>query len=92
MEGKSVTTVEGLGTLEKLHPLQEAFIDFRAGQCGYCLSGIIMKTAELVTTDRYPAQEKIRAALAMNLCRCGAHTRILQAIEAAWRKIAEGAR
>jgi nicotinate dehydrogenase subunit A len=92
MEGRSITTIEGLGTLERPHPLQQALIDFQAGQCGYCLSGIVMKAAELVATAGEPDRGKIRAALAANLCRCGAHARILNAIEAAWRKLANEAR
>jgi nicotinate dehydrogenase subunit A len=91
VEGKSITTIEGLGTLERLHPLQQAMLDFQAGQCGYCLSGIIMSAAELMASDAQPSRKKIVEALAANLCRCGAHSRILKAIEAAWNKIAQGA-
>jgi nicotinate dehydrogenase subunit A len=89
-EGKSITTIEGLGTHERLHPLQQAMIDFQAGQCGYCLSGIIMSAAELIASDARPSRKKIVDSLAANLCRCGAHTRIMKAIETAWNKIAEG--
>jgi len=91
VEGKSITTIEGLGTAEQPHPLQRAFIDFQAGQCGYCLSGIIMTAAELIGSSGEPAREKIVAAMNANLCRCGAHTRILKAIEAAWRASIAGA-
>ncbi len=91
VEGKSITTIEGLGTHERLHPLQQAILDFQAGQCGYCLSGIIMSAAELIQNDAEPSRKKIVEALAANLCRCGAHSRIMKAIEAAWNKIAEGA-
>jgi len=88
IERKSVTTIEGLGTSEVMHPLQQAFIDFQAGQCAYCLSGIIMRAAELIDRDSEPSREKIIAALDRNLCRCGSHTRILNAIESAWNKMA----
>lgn len=88
LDGKSVTTIEGLGTAKVLHPLQQAFIDFQAGQCAYCLSGIIMRAAELIEKDREPSRDKIVAALDRNLCRCGSHTRILNAIESAWIKLA----
>ena len=91
VEGKAITTIEGLGTAERPHPLQRAFIDFQAGQCGYCLSGIIMTAAELIGSGSEPAREKIVAAMNANLCRCGAHTRILKAIEAAWRASIAGA-
>src|SRR2546425_7652871 len=80
VEGKSITTIEGIGTSERLHPLQQTIIDFQAGQCGYCLSGIIMTAMELVANNPEPAREKIVAALEGNLCRCGAHTRIVKAI------------
>jgi aerobic-type carbon monoxide dehydrogenase small subunit (CoxS/CutS family) len=91
VEGKSITTIEGLGSLERLHPIQRAFIDFQAGQCGYCLSGIIMTAAELIGTRAEPSRAKIVAALDANLCRCGAHARIVKAIEAAWKASVEGA-
>jgi nicotinate dehydrogenase subunit A len=91
VEGKSITTIEGLGTHDRLHPLQQAILDSQAGQCGYCLSGIIMSAAELIATEANPSRKKIVEALAANLCRCGAHTRIIKAVEAAWNKIAEGA-
>lgn len=89
VEGKSILTIEGLGRLEHLNPIQQAILDFQAGQCGYCLSGIIMKAVALIQTDPHPDREKIVASLSSNLCRCGAHGRILRAIEAAWRKIAD---
>jgi len=91
VDGKSITTVEGLGTAERMHPLQQAFVDYQAGQCAYCLSGIIMCALELIENDREPSREKIIAALDHNLCRCGSHTRILNAIESAWKKMAAGA-
>ena len=90
VDGKSVTTIEGLGTSEVKHPLQQAFIEFQAGQCAYCLSGIIMRAAELIDRDSEPSREKIIDALDRNLCRCGSHTRIVGAIESAWKKMASG--
>ena len=90
VEGKSITTIEGigegLGASGRLHPLQQAFLDFQAGQCGYCLSGIIMTAMELIEAGGEPSRQKIVEALDRNLCRCGAHARIIAAIEAAWRK------
>ncbi len=90
---KPITTIEGLGALERLHPLQQAMIDLQAGQCGYCLSGIIMTAAEVVGESAEPSRQRIVQALsdAPNLCRCGAHARIVKAIEAAWKKVAQGA-
>jgi nicotinate dehydrogenase subunit A len=90
IEGKSITTIEGLGTIDNLHPIQKAILDFQAGQCGYCLSGIIMAAAELIQSDPHPSRDKVAAKLASNLCRCGAHGRIVKAIESAWREAAEG--
>jgi nicotinate dehydrogenase subunit A len=92
VEGKSILTIEGLGTLENLHPIQQAILDFQAGQCGYCLSGIIMTAVAMIQDDPRPDREKIVALLAPNLCRCGAHGRIVRAIEAAWRELAPGAK
>jgi len=86
VEGKSITTIEGLGTPERLHPIQQAFLDFQAGQCGYCLSGIIMTAVELTESAAEPSRDKIAEALEKNLCRCGAHARIIKAIEAAWQR------
>ena len=91
VEGKSITTIEGLGTAAKPHPLQQAIIEFQAGQCGYCLAGIIMAAAELLEKNPQPSRAKIVEALARNLCRCGAHSRIVKAIEAAWNKAVERA-
>lgn len=78
--GKQVTTLEGLGTLEHLHPLQEAFIDEQAAQCGYCISGMIMTAAAFLMQNPSPDEAAIRQALAGNLCRCGTHMRILRAV------------
>jgi nicotinate dehydrogenase subunit A len=89
--GKSILTIEGIGTLDHLHPIQQAILDFQAGQCGYCLSGIIMNAVALIQNEpAAPDRAKIATLLASNLCRCGAHGRIIRAIEAAWRKQSAG--
>ena len=75
-----VTTLEGLGTLAKLHPLQKAFIDEQAAQCGYCANGMIMTAAELLKQKQRPSEQDVRNALANNLCRCGTHNRIVRAV------------
>jgi len=81
--GKAITTVEGLAKGETPHPLQRAFLDEQAGQCGYCLSGILMSAAALLRDNPRPTEAEIRAALDRNLCRCGAHNRIVRAIQRA---------
>lgn len=78
-----VTTLEGLGTAEKPHPLQQAFIQEQAAQCGYCISGMIMTSAALLKQTPHPSDTDIRAALAGNLCRCGTHLRIMRAVTSA---------
>ena len=75
-----IVTLEGLGTAEKPHPLQQAFIDEQAAQCGYCINGMIMQAAALLATTKRPTEEHVRQALAANLCKCGTHVRILRAI------------
>ena len=81
--GKKIVTLEGLGTPVEPHPLQQAFIDEQAVQCGYCINGMIMQAAALLQTNRTPSEEQIRDALAGNLCRCGTHLRIVRAIKRA---------
>ena len=81
--GKSVVTIEGLGSKEKPHPLQQAFLDEQAGQCGYCLSGIIVSAKALLDKNPAPTRAEIAAALDGNICRCGSHNRILRAVEKA---------
>jgi nicotinate dehydrogenase subunit A len=78
--GKRIVTVEGLGTPERPHPLQRAFIAEQACQCGYCLSGILMSAAALLKRNPNPSEVEVRAALDRNLCRCGAHNRIVRAV------------
>jgi nicotinate dehydrogenase subunit A len=78
-----VTTVEGLGSTRKLHPLQKAFIDEQAVQCGYCINGMIMTSAALLRRNKNPSEAEIRDALLGNLCRCGTHQRIIAAVQRA---------
>jgi len=75
-----VTTIEGLGTIDKLHPLQQAFIDVQAAQCGYCINGMIMTAKDLLDRNPRPNAAEVREALAGNLCRCGTHNRIVRAV------------
>ena len=81
-EGK-IVTLEGLGTPERPHPLQQAFIDEQAVQCGYCINGMIMQSAALLQQNPHPSADDTRQALAGNLCRCGTHLRILRAVQRA---------
>lgn len=89
--GKSVTTIEGLGTSEAPHPLQQAFLDEQAGQCGYCLSGIIVSAKALLDKNPAPTRAEIAAALDANICRCGSHNRILRAVGKAAAMMRNGA-
>lgn len=82
-QGKKITTLEGLGHAGLPHRLQTAFIEENAGQCGYCLSGIITRAAALLRDHPQPSREQIVAALEKHLCRCGAHERIIRAIQKA---------
>jgi nicotinate dehydrogenase subunit A len=83
--GRSITTIEGLGTAEAPHPLQRAFLQEQAGQCGYCLSGIIISAKALLDRNPEPSRADIVAALDNHLCRCGTHTRIIAAVQKAAR-------
>jgi nicotinate dehydrogenase subunit A len=85
--GKSITTVEGLGTPERPHPLQSAFMAEQAMQCGYCVSGILMSAAALLARKSDPSEAEVRAALDGNLCRCGAHNRMVRAMLRAAREV-----
>ncbi|WP_423197205.1 MULTISPECIES: (2Fe-2S)-binding protein [unclassified Cupriavidus] len=78
-----VTTLEGLGTPEAPHPVQQAFIDEQAVQCGYCINGMVMTSVGLLAQHPKPSETQIREALAGNLCRCGTHTRIIKAVRRA---------
>ena len=81
--GKRVTTLEGLGTPDKPHPVQAAFIAEQAAQCGYCTNGMVMTTVALLRTTPKPTAEQAKAALDGNLCRCGSHDRVLRAVQRA---------
>ena len=85
--GRAVTTLEGLGTPDRLHKLQRAFIDEQAAQCGYCITGMIMEAKALLDRTAEPTDPEIRAALADHLCRCGTHNRIVAAVQ---RAVKEG--
>jgi len=81
--GKSVTTLEGIGSEDKPHPIQAAFIKEQVPQCGYCTSGMIMSAAALLSEKKKPSEADIRSALDGNLCRCGSHVRVVRAVMAA---------
>jgi nicotinate dehydrogenase subunit A len=83
--GHEITTIEGIGGESGLHPIQQAFVDEQAIQCGYCIDGIIISAVALLQRERDPSDSQIAAALDRNLCRCGTHVRILRAIRAAAR-------
>ena len=83
----AVETIEGLGTLEKPHPLQQAFIDEQAVQCGYCINGMIMKGKELLDHKPQPTEAEVREGLAGQLCRCGTHNRIVAAVVRAGKQM-----
>jgi nicotinate dehydrogenase subunit A len=78
-----ITTVEGLGTPEEPHPVQQAFLEEQAAQCAYCSNGMLIAAAALIWRTPHPTDEQIRAALADNLCRCGSHLRIVRAVKRA---------
>jgi nicotinate dehydrogenase subunit A len=80
---RKVVTLEGLGTDEHPHPLQQAFVEEQAVQCGYCINGMIMQSAALLTQNPKPTEQQIKAELANNLCRCGTHLRIVRAVKRA---------
>jgi nicotinate dehydrogenase subunit A len=85
---KSVTTLEGLGPKDRLHPLQKAFIEEQAAQCGYCTNGMIMTAKALLDKSPRPTEAQIKKALAANLCRCGTHNRVVRAVLRASREAA----
>ena len=85
LAGRKVKTVEGLGTAEKPGPLQQAFIDEQAAQCGYCIAGMIMRAQALLESNANPNDAEIRRHMMPNLCRCGTHMRILRAVQRAAR-------
>jgi len=87
--GREIVTLEGLGTPEALHPIQQAFIDAQAAQCGYCISGMVMTAKAFLDVRPQPSESEVREALRYNLCRCGTHLEIVQAVmlaaERGWR-------
>ena len=87
--GRSITTLEGLGSKTDWHPVQQAFEDAQAAQCGYCLNGMVMQAAALLARERRPSEARIRAELSGNLCRCGTHVEILRAVALAAQRIAD---
>ena len=86
-DGKRVTTVEGLGTSESLHPVQRAFLDNDGGQCGFCTPGFVMSAAALLESNPNPTDDDIREALAGNICRCNAYGRIIESVRSAAREL-----
>jgi nicotinate dehydrogenase subunit A len=83
VEGKQITTLEGLGTIETPAPIQRAFMEEQAAQCGYCIAGMMMRAQALLQRNAKPTDDEIRAELAPHLCRCGTHMRILRAVHRA---------
>jgi nicotinate dehydrogenase subunit A len=75
-----IVTIEALGSIDKPHPLQRAFMEEQAAQCGYCINGMIMSAKELLDRNPHPSEGDVRTALAGNLCRCGTHNRIIRAV------------
>lgn len=89
--GRDITTLEGLGTRAHWHPVQAAFEEAQAAQCGYCLNGMVMQAAALLAREPHPSEERIRAALSGNLCRCGTHVEIVRAVQLAASRLAADA-
>ena len=90
VQGREVVTIEGLAQNGKLHPVQEAFMEHDALQCGFCTPGMILQAVALLRRNRQPGRDEILIAMQPNLCRCGAHTRIVSAIESVARRTTEG--
>ncbi|MBI2155077.1 MAG: (2Fe-2S)-binding protein [Candidatus Rokubacteria bacterium] len=89
--GRKIVTLEGLGTADKPHPIQKAFIEERAIQCGYCLNGMIITAKALLDKKRNPSDREIKQALAGSLCRCGVHLRVIRAVKRAAVRMAKEA-
>jgi nicotinate dehydrogenase subunit A len=89
--GKAIVTIEGMGTPDRPHPLQQAFLDEQAGQCGYCLPGILISAKALLDRNPSPSRVQIAEALDDNICRCGSHVRIIRAVERAASQARGGA-
>ena len=90
-EGRMVTTIEGVGTMEHLHPVQQAFVDVNAVQCGYCIPGMVLTAIALLKKNPDPTEEEIRVAISGNLCRCTGYQKIVEAISLAARRLREQA-
>jgi nicotinate dehydrogenase subunit A len=88
VKGKTITTLEGLGSSEKPDVVQQAFIDEQAAQCGYCINGMVMQAKALLNKNKKPTEAQIKEALANNLCRCGTHQRIVRAVQRASAQLA----
>jgi nicotinate dehydrogenase subunit A len=86
--GRAITTLEGLGSRDRWHPVQQGFEQAQAAQCGYCLNGMVMQAAALLAREPHPSDARIRAELSGNLCRCGTHVEILAAVQAAALRMA----
>jgi nicotinate dehydrogenase subunit A len=91
VDGKDVTTVEGMGTDGQPHPVADSIVRHQAAQCGYCMSGIVVRAAHLLTENPDPTDAEVRAALDGNLCRCGSHNRVVRAVLAAAAELRGGA-
>ncbi|MGJ7518971.1 (2Fe-2S)-binding protein [Variovorax sp. LT1P1] len=89
--GREITTLEALGTRAAWHPVQAAFEEAQAAQCGYCLNGMVMQAAALLAREPHPSEERIRAELSGNLCRCGTHVEIVRAVQLAASRLAADA-
>jgi nicotinate dehydrogenase subunit A len=90
VSGREITTLEGLGSPGALHPVQEAFIESQAAQCGYCLNGMIVMAAALLARNPDPTEDEIRNELSGNLCRCGTHIEIVRAVKVAAQRLQAG--
>jgi nicotinate dehydrogenase subunit A len=89
-DGRTIETLEGLGTPDNPHPIQAAFIEAQAVQCGYCINGMIMQSKAFLDENPNPSEDQIKDALAANLCRCGTHIRIVRAVKSAAEKMRRG--
>lgn len=89
VEGRSITTIEGVGTMEKLHPVQQAFVDVNAIQCGYCIPGMVLTAIALLRENPDPTEEEIRVAISGNLCRCTGYQKIVEAIQLAAERMGQ---
>ena len=89
VEGRSVTTIEGVGTMDHLHPVQQAFVDVNAIQCGYCIPGMVLTAIALLRENPDPTEEEIRVAISGNLCRCTGYQKIVEAIQLAAERMGQ---